>query len=157
MGVGFPRSTQERAQCCFHATSLRMVGHSEWHCEEHIPHLAPGCALFQPCPYRCYCWESLFTAARWGRNTAYADGSWFLFRKSNNKIIIPQKCIILRSYNIIIIIVVVTYFTEKKWFCISGLILELLLLSKTHIAYTLLHNFCFPVFLVCLNIMSSTK
>lgn len=53
--VGFPRSTQERAQCCVHAASLGMVGDRERHCEEHVPHLAAGCALFQPCPYRCYC------------------------------------------------------------------------------------------------------
>lgn len=53
--VGFPRSTQERAQCCVHAACLGMVGSSERHCEEHVSHLAAGRALFQPCPYCCDC------------------------------------------------------------------------------------------------------
>lgn len=73
MVAGFLWSTQERAQCCVHATRLRMVGSSERHCEEHLSHLASGRALFQPCPYCCHCWESLFAAARWGRRTAYTN------------------------------------------------------------------------------------
>lgn len=71
MTVGFPWGTPERAQCGVHAACLRMVGDGERHCEEHLPHLAAGCALFQPYPHPCYCRDSLFTAARRGRNTVY--------------------------------------------------------------------------------------
>lgn len=69
--VGFPWGTAERAQCGVHAACLRMVGDGEWHCEEHLPHLAAGCALLQPRSYPRHCRESLFTAARWGRNTEH--------------------------------------------------------------------------------------
>lgn len=77
--AGFPWSSQERAQCRVHAACLRMVGSRERDCEEHLSHLASRRALFQPCPDCCHCWESLFTAARGGRNTAYTDfRRWFL-------------------------------------------------------------------------------
>ncbi len=76
MALGFPWGTPERAQCGVHAAYLRVVGDSEWHCEEHLPHLAAGCALFQSCPYPCHCWDSLLTAVRRGRKTVYTHLSW---------------------------------------------------------------------------------
>lgn len=69
MAVGFPRGLLEHAQCGIHAAYLRVVGDSGWHCEEHLPHPAARCALFQPYPYPRHCWDSLLTAVRRGRVT----------------------------------------------------------------------------------------